>query len=60
MYIAYFKKYEDRSDEINFLKFMDEEMYVKGVSLVKMNTDGTFTTKTLNATKSEITNSQCP
>jgi hypothetical protein len=39
---------------------MDEEMYVKGVSLVKMNTDGTFTTKTLNATKSEITNSECP
>ncbi|WEK69136.1 MAG: hypothetical protein P0Y62_14950 [Candidatus Chryseobacterium colombiense] len=60
MYKKYFVKYKDRSDELNFLKFIDEYMYVKGVSLVKMNDNGTFTTKTLNADKTEVVGSDCP
>lgn len=60
MYINYFLKNKNRSDEMNFLKFIDEQMFVKGISLVKMNNDGTFTTKTLNSDKSGITDSNCP
>ena len=60
MYIKYFEKYKDRSDEINFLKFMDEQMYVKGITLVKMNNDGTTTKKTLNSTKTGVTDDTCP
>jgi len=60
MYLKYFQENAKRSDEMNFLKFMDEHMYVKGVSLVKMNDDGTFTTKTLNSDKSGMAESDCP
>ncbi|UOU99697.1 hypothetical protein MUU74_07005 [Chryseobacterium daecheongense] len=45
MYIKYFQKNSKVSDELNFLKFIDEQMYVKGITLVKMNEDGTFTKK---------------
>lgn len=60
MYINYFHENEKRSDEVNFLKFIDEKMYVKGITLVKMNDDGTFTKKTLNADKTGVTNENCP
>ena len=60
MYKKYFEANDTKSDEYNFLKFMDEQMYVKGVSLVKMNNNGTFTTKTLNADKSGVSDSDCP
>ncbi|REC73315.1 hypothetical protein DRF57_17520, partial [Chryseobacterium rhizosphaerae] len=59
MYKKYFEKYKDRSDEMNFLKFMEEKMYVKGVNLVKIEKDGTITKKTLNTDKSGVTNSPC-
>jgi len=42
------------------LKFTDVQMYVKGLSLVKMNDDGTFTNKTLNSTKTDVSDSNCP
>ncbi|WP_104669485.1 hypothetical protein [Chryseobacterium shigense] len=60
MYKTYFSDNKQNSDELNFLKFMDEHMYVKGVSLVKMNDSGTFTTKTLNSDKSGLAESDCP
>lgn len=60
MYIKYFQVNDTKSDELNFLKFMDEQMYVKGVSLVKMNNDGSFTAKTLNADKTGVSDSECP
>ncbi len=60
MYKKYFLANPKTSDELNFLKFMDEQMYVKGVSLVKMNDNGTFTTKTLNTDKTDVSNSDCP
>ncbi len=39
---------------------MDEKMYVRGVTLVKMNTNGTFTKKTLNADKTQVASEECP
>lgn len=60
MYKKYFQENDDVSDELNFLKFMEEKMYVKGVSLVKMNSNGTFTTKKLNPDKSGVADSDCP
>ncbi|SIS51402.1 hypothetical protein SAMN05421796_10174 [Chryseobacterium piscicola] len=45
---------------MNFLKFMDEHMYVKGVTLVKMNSNGTFTKKTLSADKTQVVDADCP
>lgn len=59
MYINYFKQNKDRSDEMNFLKFIDEQMYVKGITLVKMNDDGTMTKKTLNSTRTQIIDADC-
>lgn len=60
MYKTYFKQNKDRSDEVNFLKFIDEQMYVKGITLVKMEANGTVTKKTLNPTKTGITDDPCP
>ncbi len=59
MYKKYFLDNKQNSDELNFLKFMDEKMYVKGVTLVKMNENGTFTKKKLNNDKSNIDDTQC-
>lgn len=59
MYKKYFDKNKDKSDEFNFLKFMEEVMSVKGVTLVKMNSDGTITKKTLNSTKTDVTDAPC-
>lgn len=59
MYKKYFERNAKKSDELNFLKFMDEYMYVKGVTLVKMNDDGTFTKKTLNDDKSDVKDTPC-
>ena len=60
MYINYFNENKNRSNEMNFLKFMDEHMYVKGVTLVKMNSNGTFTKKTLSADKTQVVDADCP
>ncbi|WP_374460669.1 hypothetical protein [Chryseobacterium taeanense] len=59
MYKTYFKENSKRTDETNFLKFMEEMMYVKGVTLVKMNSDGTTVKKTLNSTKTGVTDTPC-
>ena len=60
MYINYFNENKNRSDEMNFLKFMDEHMYVKGVTLIKMNSNATFTKKTLSADKTQVVDADCP
>ncbi|MEG0927523.1 hypothetical protein [Chryseobacterium sp.] len=59
MYIDYFNKHSKRSDEMNFLKFIEEMMYVKGVTLVKINSDGTTVKKTLNSTKTDVSETPC-
>lgn len=59
MYKKYFDKNKDKSDEFNFLKFMEDVMSVKGVTLVKMNSDGTITKKILNSTKTDVTDAPC-
>jgi hypothetical protein len=59
MYKDYFIKNKDRSNEMNFLKFIDEQMYVKGVTLIKMNSDGTNTKKTLNFAKDDVDDTNC-
>ncbi|GAA4149247.1 hypothetical protein GCM10022217_00910 [Chryseobacterium ginsenosidimutans] len=60
MYLNYFKANSKASNELNFLKFIDEQMYVKGITLVKMNSNGTFTKKTLNADKTQVIDTDCP
>ncbi|MGE8433874.1 hypothetical protein [Chryseobacterium joostei] len=59
MYKEYFSKHKGRSDEMNFLKFIDEMMYVKGVTLVKINSDGTTVKKNLNSTKTDVSETPC-
>ncbi|MFP3802747.1 hypothetical protein, partial [Paraburkholderia sp. SIMBA_027] len=59
MYKEYFKVNKDRSDEMNFLKFIEEMMYVKGVTLVKINSDGTTVKKNLNSTKTDVSETPC-
>ncbi|EJL67918.1 hypothetical protein PMI13_04017 [Chryseobacterium populi] len=34
-------------------------MYVKGITLIKMNDNGTFTKKKLNADKTQIVDEDC-
>lgn len=59
MYTKYFQNNKQNSDEINFLKFIEEQMYVKGVTLVKINSDGTTVKKTLNSTKTDVIDVPC-
>ncbi|AZA77252.1 hypothetical protein EG347_06915 [Chryseobacterium sp. G0186] len=59
MYKEYFSKHKGKSDEMNFLKFIDEVMYVKGITLVKINSDGTTVKKTLNSTKTDVSETPC-
>ncbi len=46
--------------EIGFLKFLNDNMNVRGVSLYKMNSNGTNTEINLNADKTDTTETNCP
>ncbi|PWB23081.1 hypothetical protein DCO46_15420 [Flavobacterium sp. HTF] len=54
-YITYMKQ---GSKEINFLNFLNDKCYIKGVELYKINKDKTSTKKTLDANK-KIANTNC-
>ncbi|WP_407847949.1 hypothetical protein [Chryseobacterium sp. KCF3-3] len=46
--------------ELGFLQFINDRMNLKGVSLYRMNTDGTTTEINLNADKTDTTETNCP
>ncbi|KXH84581.1 hypothetical protein [Chryseobacterium kwangjuense] len=61
MYKSYFQQNSKRSDDLNFLKFIDEVMNVRGITLVELNEDGVPPTmKTLNSNKDGVAKAQCP
>ncbi|WP_123921413.1 hypothetical protein [Chryseobacterium viscerum] len=49
-----------KSLEIGFLKFINDNMNVRGVSLYRMNSDGTNTEIRLNDDKTDTTETNCP
>ncbi|WP_431609135.1 hypothetical protein [Chryseobacterium sp. 'Rf worker isolate 10'] len=49
-----------KSLEIGFLKFINDNMSARGVSLYRMNTDGTNTEIRLNDDKTDTTETNCP
>ncbi|ROI00222.1 hypothetical protein [Chryseobacterium daecheongense] len=46
--------------EFKFLKYIDEKMNLKGITLYRMNADGITTEIKLNADKTDITETNCP
>ncbi|WP_426476110.1 hypothetical protein ACP3T3_12070 [Chryseobacterium sp. CBSDS_008] len=46
--------------ELGFLQFINDRMNLKGVSLYRMNTDGTTTEISLNSDKTDTTETNCP
>ncbi|WP_144284016.1 hypothetical protein [Chryseobacterium echinoideorum] len=46
--------------ELNILKYMDEKMNLKGITLYRMNSDGSNTKIKLNITKTAIEENKCP
>lgn len=46
--------------EIGFLKFLNDNMNVRGVSLYKMNSNGTNKEINLNADKTDTIETNCP
>ncbi|MXS69908.1 hypothetical protein GSF70_01600 [Flavobacteriaceae bacterium W22] len=58
-FIDFISKNKKMSLELKFLKFIDEYMNLKGISLYRMNTDGTTEIK-LNADKTDIIPINCP
>ncbi|SDL68173.1 hypothetical protein [Chryseobacterium taihuense] len=46
--------------EFNMLKYLDGKMNVKGITLYRMNADGSNTEIKLNATKTDIEENECP
>ncbi len=59
-YIKFMLDNESQSLEFKFLKFIDEKMNLKGISLYRMNSDGTTTEIKLNADKTDTTETNCP
>ena len=58
-----FMKYRNenvKAREFGFLKFIDEKMNLKGISLYRTNTNGTTTEIKLNATKTDTDEINCP
>ncbi|WP_426481378.1 hypothetical protein [Chryseobacterium sp. R2ACT005] len=46
--------------ELGFLQFINDRMNLRGVSLYRMNTDGTNTEISLNTDKTDTTETNCP
>jgi hypothetical protein len=46
--------------ELNFLKYIQKEMLLYGITLYRMNTDGTTTEIKLNADKTDTIENNCP
>ncbi|MFN4365397.1 hypothetical protein, partial [Chryseobacterium hispalense] len=46
--------------ELGFLKYIDEKMNLKGITLYRMNTDGSNTEIKLNADKTNTVETNCP
>ncbi|MXS69906.1 hypothetical protein GSF70_01590 [Flavobacteriaceae bacterium W22] len=46
--------------ELAILKYMDEKMNLKGLTLYKMNDDGTNTEIKLNTDKTDTVKNNCP
>ncbi|MCA6069002.1 hypothetical protein JI747_017690 [Chryseobacterium sp. RG1] len=59
-FIKYMSKNKKMSLELKFLKFIDESMNTKGVSLYRLNSDGTTAEIKLNADKTDLVEITCP
>nr|WP_314496823.1 hypothetical protein [uncultured Chryseobacterium sp.] len=60
-YIRFMKEYKTNNKlELGFLKFIDEKMFLRGISLYRMNSDGTTTEIKLNADKTAADENNCP
>ena len=61
-FIEAMKNYIDKPKqlELRFLKYIQEKMLLYGITLYRMNSDGTTTEIKLNADKSDTVENQCP
>ena len=59
-FIDFISKNKKMSLELKFLKFIDEYMNLKGITLYKMNSDGTTTEIRLNDDKTDKIDTNCP
>lgn len=61
-FIAAVKEYVDNPKqlEFRFLKYIQKEMLLYGITLYRMNTDGTTTEIKLNADKTDTVENTCP
>lgn len=59
LYINFMEKYSKKL-ELGFLKFIDEKMNLKGISLYRMNSDGSTTEIKLNTDKTDTAETNCP
>lgn len=60
-FVEAMKKFTDTSKklELGFLKYIQEKMLLYGITLYRMNTDGTTTEIKLNADKTETVENSC-
>jgi hypothetical protein len=49
-----------KSLEMGFLKYIQKEMLLYGITLYRMNTDGTTTEIKLNSDKTDTVENNCP
>lgn len=61
-YTKFMESFIDNSKklELRFLKYIDEKMNLKGITLYRMNADGTNTEIKLNADKTNTVETNCP
>ncbi|UFH30894.1 hypothetical protein LNP04_13005 [Chryseobacterium sp. C-71] len=59
-FIDFISKNKKMSLELKFLKFIDENMNLKGVTLYRMNSNGTTTEIRLNTDKTDKIETNCP